>query len=330
MDIDIFDFVKSCDICQKNKTLKSIRFGMMQSLPYSEEPFDTVSLDTIGGFAAYGSRNRFIHLFIDHATRYIWAYPRKNETADTYIECIEKLENAGKPKTILTDRHPSFLSQKFKHFLKNRKIRHSMTSPQHPESNGMVERCNQTLVTRLRCKINDPINHKKSWPSLLKDCVEEYNKTPHEVTGFAPCTLLYGHMPYNLLINSDFDIKKVRRIAFENSLKYSSKNKAIYDKKKMESTFKIGDEVLYETHWQPNNNKLTPFMMGPYTILEVMSSVTVRIDYKKKGVNDCVVHVSKLRRYISRENKDDSSSYSGDSEVNLAYIFEDGERTFTL
>ena len=143
----------------------------------------------------YGCQKKFIHLFVDHATRYAWAFSHKNESSDVYISCLKQIMVAGKPKTLLTDRGGGFTSSKFKHFTRNAGIKQQLTSSQHPQINGINERTNQTIMTRLRCKMNTSVN--KSWPKLLDEVIDEYNKTPHDITGFPPCFLMYGipHIP---------------------------------------------------------------------------------------------------------------------------------------
>lgn len=65
------------------------------------------------------------------------------------------------------------------------------TAVNAPFSNGLNERLNQTLVNKIRCRINET-NNKTAWTTIAHDCVEIYNTTEHTVTGFAPKYLLYG------------------------------------------------------------------------------------------------------------------------------------------
>lgn len=128
-------------------------------------------MDTIGGFANYGSSKRFIHLAVHHATRYVWAFAHKNETCDAYISCLKSIFAARKPRKFLSDRGTGFTAGKFKQFLKHNNIHQLFTSSQRPQCNGLNERTNQSIVTRLRCKIND--EPRKPWTRLLSDVVDE-------------------------------------------------------------------------------------------------------------------------------------------------------------
>ncbi|KAH9364157.1 hypothetical protein HPB48_021016 [Haemaphysalis longicornis] len=71
---DVSKYIRHCDTCKRCKKTKTKRFGTLESLPAAEQPFDLLAMDTIGGFANYGSPKRFIHLVVDHATRDVWAF----------------------------------------------------------------------------------------------------------------------------------------------------------------------------------------------------------------------------------------------------------------
>lgn len=295
---DVSEYIRHCDTCQRCKKPKTKRFGSLESLPPAEQPFDLLAMDTIGGFANYGSSKRFIHLAVDHATRYVWAFAHKNETCDAYISCLKSIFAAGKPRKFLSDRGTGFTAGKFKQFLKHNNIHQLFTSSQRPQCNGLNERTNQSIVTRLRCKIND--EPRKPWTRLLSDVIDEYNRTPHEVTGYPPCFLMYGTPSYPCLLSDVAEnLQDARANAVRNSLAYHEKNKLIYDKKFIPSELQVGDFVLYETPWHPNRGKLSAIMEGPYTIIRKISTVNYEIDrtVAPLGRQTDIVHVGRLRRY---------------------------------
>ena len=296
---DVTEYIKHCDTCQRCKKSRKKKFGHLESLPPSNEPFDLLAMDTIGGLAGYGSTKNYIHLTIDHATRYIWAFPHKSQTSDAYITCLKSVFQTGTPRKFLSDRGSGFLGSKFRRFLKNHNVHQLFTSSQHPQCNGMNERTNQTIVNRLRCKISE--RPTVPWPKLLNEVVQEYNNTPHEVTGYAPVYLLFGTPPYTELFKSHESLIESRKKAVQNSLCYHEKNKIIYDQRFLPMEFKPGDLVMMERIWQPNQGKLVPAMEGPFKILKKISSVNYEIDKPNQPQkrNTDIVHISKLRRYFS-------------------------------
>lgn len=60
-----------------------------------------------------------------------------------------------------------------------------------PFSNGLNERLNQTLVNKIRCKINEK-KRKVAWTTIAHECINKYNDTEHSVTGFALRYLMFG------------------------------------------------------------------------------------------------------------------------------------------
>ena len=51
----------------------------------------------------------------------------------------------GIPNVIVSDGGPQFTSADFKYFTKQWQIEHRVSSPRNPQSNGMAERCIQTM-----------------------------------------------------------------------------------------------------------------------------------------------------------------------------------------
>ncbi|GFV13627.1 hypothetical protein TNCV_68301 [Trichonephila clavipes] len=52
---DIRNYVKHCETCQINKKSHQRKYGLMQSLPLCEKPFELLSIDSVGGLNYYNS-----------------------------------------------------------------------------------------------------------------------------------------------------------------------------------------------------------------------------------------------------------------------------------
>ncbi|GFV22789.1 transposon Tf2-11 polyprotein [Trichonephila clavipes] len=148
---DISEFVEHCKVCQLNKKRKQKKFGLLQQVPPTSKHFEFISVDTVGGFNYYNSTKKILHIVIDHATRYVWAFPSKNENSETYANILKQVFQIQIPEKLLTDRNGAFTSSRFKKFLRNYNIKHLLTTAHHPQTNGKNERFNQYLVTRLKC-----------------------------------------------------------------------------------------------------------------------------------------------------------------------------------
>lgn len=76
-------------------------------------------------------------------------------------------------------------------------IDHRLTSPYHPQANGLTERANQTLTRSLiKMTKDDPDNWDKQIPTVLMG----YRATKQASTKYSPFFMLHGHemvMPIN-------------------------------------------------------------------------------------------------------------------------------------
>ena len=63
------------------------------------------------------------------------------------------------------------------------------TTPYHPESDGMVERFNRTLLMMLAMFAG---KNRDDWDDLLPAVMMAYRSSVHESTGFSPYRLMFG------------------------------------------------------------------------------------------------------------------------------------------
>ncbi|GFX98330.1 retrovirus-related Pol polyprotein from transposon 17.6 [Trichonephila clavipes] len=247
----------------------------------AEEPFEMISLDTVGGFNYHNSQKKYLHIVLDHATRYAWTFPSKSVTSETYTNCLKQIFSIQCPKQLLSDRNAAFTSSKFKKFLKHHNIRQLLTSANRSQCNGKNERVNQTLVAKLRCKVNSTT--KTPWTKLLEQVTYEYNNSPHDVTGFPPAYLMFGTLPYDSPLPNQVKlnyppIQQARQIAVNRTIKHHKINKQRYDKHYVDAKFKVGDLVLYQNFSYPNSSKLQSPYNGPFKVVRKLSNVTYEID----------------------------------------------------
>ncbi|UYV84410.1 K02A2.6-like [Cordylochernes scorpioides] len=84
MSKDIKQKVKTCPTCQLTKRPLGPTYGELSQPPEAKEPFDLLSLDTIAGFAKYGNTKIYLHVVVDHFSRYAWTFPSKSTSIITY------------------------------------------------------------------------------------------------------------------------------------------------------------------------------------------------------------------------------------------------------
>ncbi len=104
----------------------------------------------------------------------------------------------GCPRYLLTDNGSNFMSGKFKTFMKIFNIAHKRSLPYHPQTNGMIERMNQTLKRKLAIAAEEQhlnLFEGDIWTSLIPAIVFSYNSTKNVMTGHSPHELIYGCNP---------------------------------------------------------------------------------------------------------------------------------------
>jgi len=137
----------------------------MVPLPIIQEPFQRIAMDIVGPLPRSHSGKKYVQVVCDYATRYPEAIPLHLIDAEHIAEELVKLFAwVGVPSEILTDQGCNFMSQllaEVYHLLNIKPIR---TSPYHPQTDGLVERFNQTLKSMLRRTAKE---EGKDWDKLL-------------------------------------------------------------------------------------------------------------------------------------------------------------------
>ncbi|UYV84653.1 hypothetical protein LAZ67_X002982, partial [Cordylochernes scorpioides] len=292
-------FVKSCHTCQIIKRPKGKPYGALGQIPPPQQPFDLISIDTIAGFSKYGHSKTYLHVIVDHLTRYAWTFPSKSTSTLTYIQTLKTVLQQGSPKRLLSDRAPAFTSEKFRKFLITHGIQPLLTTSNNPQANGLIERLNATITGKLRLAYLE--NPKASWTQLVKRVTQTYNNTPHSVTSFPPTYLMFNVIPPDLRthLNPYPEINIAREIANSCTQNKHKKDKETFDKQHRTPHFEVNDLVLVKNYRHPDTGKLAPYFTGPYKIIEIISPNVVRIDRPNQPLNrdSDTIHVNKLKYY---------------------------------
>ncbi|KAF7487631.1 Transposon Tf2-9 polyprotein [Sarcoptes scabiei] len=281
------DIVNQCITCQHTKHNHK-KFGTLGQIGPASKPFDIIHIDTIGGFKFHNSKKKYLHLAIDAFSRFVWGLASRSQTATDFVNLVNKICDQQKPKLIVSDQFSSLKSSIFKKFLKHQGISLMYTPVDHPASNGIVERVNQTITNRLRQKVFE--NRKRSWSSLVLECINEYNATIHTVTKFPPNYLMTGYDPDQLF--QDQPLETNRFIAFDNSMKSHEYSKLRYDANRKQLNLNVGDKIFVESGNRLNRDKLDPLFEGPYTITRIISKNIIEIMKKNKPT---IVHSSQIK-----------------------------------
>ena len=130
---DILKQYQSCKTCIKHS--KSQRHELLQSHPIPELPWYMVATD----------------LFEIKNSKYLLLVDKLGSTTSKVLvqEMKAVFTKLGVPNVIVSDGGPQYTSPEFKDFMRQWQIEHRVSSPRNPQSNGMAERCVQTMKASL-------------------------------------------------------------------------------------------------------------------------------------------------------------------------------------
>lgn len=167
LDKMIGEYCNGCSTCLENKTRRRRLIGLMSHLGPADKPFKVMSIDSVGGFANSRSPKRYMHILADHFTRYAWISTSKGQSAKDLIALIDQVAKKQKIDIILADQYTGINSRELKDYLRSKEIELIFTSVDCASSNGLNERLNQSLVNRIRCKLNSK-SDKCAWTTIAQ------------------------------------------------------------------------------------------------------------------------------------------------------------------
>ena len=144
---------------------------------------------------------RNVMVMQDHFSKYVVAYVVKDQMARTAAEMLRNgyfgLFRA--PAYLVSDQGKAFTGHLISNLCELYGVQKLRTLPYHAQTNGQVERMNQTII-RMIGKLEQ--DKKACWSEHLPEMLAAYNGTHSAVTGYSPYFLLFGRksrMPVDCL-----------------------------------------------------------------------------------------------------------------------------------
>ena len=127
----------------------------------------------------------------DHFSKYVVAYVVKDQTARTAAKTLRNgyFGLFGAPAYLVSDQGKAFTGHVITHLCELYGMQKLRTLPYHAQTNGQVERMNQTIIHKLE------EDRKAYWSEYLPELLLAYNATCSAVTGYSPYYLLFGRRP---------------------------------------------------------------------------------------------------------------------------------------
>lgn len=278
-------------------------------------PWERIALDVAGPFPTSDRGNKYILVVMDYFTKWPEVFAIPNQEAVTVAETVvaEVFCRYGVPLEIHSDQGRNFESLVFQETCRVMGIHKTRTTAYHPQSDGMVERFNQTLERHL-AKVVD--NHQKDWDRHIPLFLMAYRTAVHESTAVTPACANFGRelrLPADLLTGRPPDAPKtiseytselrnrlddVHSHVREHGLQASEKMKTRYDRKSNQTRFEEGSFVWLHNPMRRKGKspKLSPSWEGPYKVVSRINDVTYRI--QRNARCPCkIVHVDRLAKY---------------------------------
>ncbi len=161
-------------------------------------------MDFLSGFPTSYLGNKNILVFTDYHTKWVEAFPTADQLAVTVAQLFVNniICRHGCPRMLLSDRGTNFVSELLKEVTDLMGTTRKFTTAYHPQSDGLTERFNRTLITMLRSFVDYA---QRDWDALLPSLLFSYNVSAHESTGDSPFFLLHGlRLHYCLILSFAF------------------------------------------------------------------------------------------------------------------------------
>ena len=250
---------------------------------------------------------QYILVVVDHFTRFAAAYATRNKSGRT---AADKMFNDfflrfGFPDKLHHDQGKEFENQFFSRLQSLSGVKHSRTTPYHPQGNGQCEWLNRTILGMLRTL---PQQDKHDWKSHLNKMTHAFNCTKNESTCYSPFFLVFGRQP-RLPIDLIFGLGKEEasgrkddyvdkwrrsmeeayRIAGKTVARAGKEAKDRHDRKPCSAVLLPGDRVLVRnvlerggpgklrSHWEENVHIVVK-RLGDSPVYEVRPETGHRVD----------------------------------------------------
>jgi transposase InsO family protein len=162
----------------KLRTVKPI----ISSKPNERFQMDLIDMSTL---AYWNDNTHFILTIIDHFTKRAWAYALKNKGSKAIAKHLDDLFDSGQvPEILQSDNGKEFNNSDLKAIVQKHKVSQVFSAPYKPNSNGAIERFNQTLKRMLFKYMTN--NSTKVYLSALEPILQNYNTSLHRVIKVRP------------------------------------------------------------------------------------------------------------------------------------------------
>ena len=311
MEEKIGQHVAACNRCQSRRTTDRPRPPLLTPMPQCTALNQRIHIDLMGGLRTSNQGKNFVLCMTDAFTKYaeICAIPNK-EAATVARALFERwICRFGCPIEFTSDNGKEFCNELTKELFKLLQIKHSHTTPYHPQCNAQAEVQNKVIAKYLTCFVDKTT---LDWPLYIAPMAFAYNTALHRSIKATPFFLTYGiNARLPSLPDPDLNryygqtdvaewyatLQHCRQIAAQNNLQASNYMQSQFNKKASPYNYSIDQSIWIDVrNYLGRNKKLSPNWEGPYKITRAFDNGVVEVLYKNN--KKVKVNVARIKPYI--------------------------------
>ena len=312
---DIQHWCRSCCDCATRKTPRNRHKAPLLPIPI-QDAFDRISCDIVGFLPTTERGFSYVLVITEFLTKWYEAFPIKSIDAATIARIIvdEIFTRHGALRTLLTDRGSNFLSSLMKEVCHLLNIKKLNTTAYHPQTDGLVERFNGTLIESISMFCN---SHQTDWDIFIPSILFAYRVSPCVATGDSPFYLLHGREPrlapdVSLLPPTDLStsvaehrrrivtqVETAQSLARDNIARAQQLMKLQYDRTAADAPFEVGERCCVYTPKVKRGlkKKLCHLWHGPFRICRKLSSVHYQLRTCDNRLVATTVHANRMKHF---------------------------------
>lgn len=126
------------------------------------QPFEKWAPDFVGPINLASRKKRYIIVCTDYVTKWVEAKAIPRATEQVVVDFLHEdiFTRFGVPREIVNDQGSQFTSHLMTALVQQYKIKHRLSSPYHPQTNGQLESTNKVLESILTKTVDQ---HHKDW-----------------------------------------------------------------------------------------------------------------------------------------------------------------------
>jgi hypothetical protein len=181
-------------MCEIRKS-SNIKLGLYTPLPIPSRPWESVSMDFVGGLLMSRKFHDYLYVVVDRFHKMCVLIPCKNQfiakqTTQMFFENV--WVHFGLPTSIVFDRDYRFMRKIWSSLWELMDTRINKSTSFHPQTDEQIEVVKRTVVHLLWEYCN---KHPKIWDERLCYVQHAYNRTKHYSTHRSPFETCLGSFP---------------------------------------------------------------------------------------------------------------------------------------